>query len=192
MNLKEALGYVVDHYDEIDSDEISVVGISHQPSDAAGEFHIVSLSYEFDGYDDDALDALNDFDSDIWLLEATEDDSDWENERERDEIFGADHDEETHYYKADINSNNIHSHGGGFWHYSSATLDDFLDELPDYVKHLNYQVYSVGSSHLDVAAKHTLKWLLPELPDLTDDTQDEFKTVAINLIAQLNNLTQND
>ena len=183
MNLKEALGYVVDHYDEIDSDEISVVGISHQPSDTTGEFHIVSLSYEFDGYDDDALDALNDFDSDIWLLEATEDDSDWDNERERDEIFGADHDEEKHCYKAEINSNNIHSHGGGFQHYSSDTLDDFLDELPDYVKHLNYQVYSVGSSHLDVAAKHTLKWLLPELPDLTcGNTATQNEILILRLI----------
>lgn len=186
MNLKEALGYVVDHYDEIDNDEKCIVGVSHQPHDGAGEFHIVSLSYEFDGYDDDAMAALDDLDSDIWLEEETEDDYDLDYEQERDEIFGADHDEETHWYKAEINNCNIHSHGGGFKHFSSDTIEDFIDELPDYVKSLNYQVYSVGSSHLDAAAKHTLKWLFPDLPDFSDDSEAEFKAAAIKRVTELN------
>ena len=68
MNFKDAMQYVVTKNEEGDED-VCMIGVTHQPNSMDGEFQIVTLSYEYDGFD-----ALNDFDSDIWLLEAMEDD----------------------------------------------------------------------------------------------------------------------
>ena len=190
MNFKDAMQYVVTKNEEGDED-VCMIGVTHQPNSMDGEYQIVTLSYEYDGFD-----ALNDFDSDIWLLEAMEDDCDFDNERERGEIFGADHDEdfdddeEFACFKAEINGGNILSSEGSEDYFNESTVDDLIASLPEYAATLNYQPYSVQPQNMELAAEHALSLLFPDLPSIHDHENDfglvKFKAAAIKLITELN------
>ena len=193
MNFKDAMQDIITKTEEGDED-VCMIGVAYQPDSRDGEFQIVTLSYEYD-----STDMLSDFDSEIWLLEAMEDDCDFNNEQERGEIFGADHDEDYDddedfaCFKAEINGGNILSSEGSEDCFNESTVDDLIASLPEYAASLNYQLYKVKSQNMELAAEHALSLLFPDLPSIHDHENDfglvKFKAAAIKLITELNSST---
>lgn len=195
MNFKQAMELVATKTEE-GHEDFCMVGLSHHLKDSNGEFQIVTLTYDYDEVYSD-FDALDDLDSEFWLEEQTEDDYDLDNDLDLfvdfDDCPDDDEDAEpddVECFKVVIKGGGIGSSEGVERHYSAATLEDLIEELPSFVTTLNYRDYNVSPDQMDLGTEQALSLLFPDLSGINDHEDDaglsKFKAAAINRIDQLN------
>lgn len=90
------------------------------------------------------------------------------------------------YYNVHLEGGNISSSEGFEDFLGDDDIDKLIEELPEFVKKVEYQVYQLEESPFGYESAFALKNIFPSLPDPDDSDPTIFKSEAITLITKLN------
>lgn len=90
------------------------------------------------------------------------------------------------YYCVHLCGGNISSEDGVEDFLGNEDFDNLIDEMPDFAKNINYQVYTLEDSPFGFQSSYALKTIFPNLPDPDNSHHNVFKKEAIALITKLN------
>ena len=90
------------------------------------------------------------------------------------------------YYNVHLEGGNISSSEGVQDYIGDEDIDNLIEELPEFMEKIQYQVYQLENSPFGYESSFALKHIFPSLPDPDDSDPTTFKSEAIALITNLN------
>ena len=90
------------------------------------------------------------------------------------------------YYNVHLEGGNISSSEGVQDYIGDEDIDNLIEELPEFMEKIQYQVYQLENSPFGYESSFALKHIFPSLPNPDDSDPTTFKSEAIALITNLN------
>lgn len=90
------------------------------------------------------------------------------------------------YYNVHLEGGNISSSEGIEDYLGDEDIDNLIEELPEFTKKIQYQLYQLENSPFGYESSFALKNIFTSLPDPYDSNPTTFKSEAIALITKLN------